>query len=146
MMDVDFLPQHLVILGGSYIGLEFGQMYRRFGSNVTIIEAAPRIVGREDEDVSQAIHEIFTAEGIEIRANSKVTGVEKAGREITVQLDTPSGPAAIRGSHLLVAVGRIPNTADLGLDKAGVVVDSRGYITVDEELRTNVSHIGALGY
>jgi pyruvate/2-oxoglutarate dehydrogenase complex dihydrolipoamide dehydrogenase (E3) component len=145
MMDVDFLPEHLVILGGSYVGLEFGQMYRRFGSRVTIIEIGPRLIGREDEDVSQTIAEILTREGVEIRVNAECVIVEKRERGIALRVNSATGSQEVLGSHLLVAAGRIPNTQDLGLDRAGVDMDQRGYIRVDDQLRTNVPGIWALG-
>ncbi len=145
MMDVDFLPEHLIILGGSYIGLEFGQMYRRFGSRVTIIELGTRLIGREDEDVSQAVAEIVTAEGVDVRANSHCLSVEKKGTGLTATVMCEGKRTSIDGSHLLLAVGRVPNTQDLGLDKAGIATDAHGYITVDDQLRTNVDHIWALG-
>jgi len=146
MMEVDFLPRHLVILGGSYIGLEFGQMYRRFGSEVTIIQRNSRLIEREDEDVSAAIKEILEKEGITVLLNSKTAGVSRNSDGIEVKLESPgSGAAAVTGSHLLVAVGRRPNTDDLGLDKAGIATDQRGYIVVDDELRTSVQGIWALG-
>jgi pyruvate/2-oxoglutarate dehydrogenase complex dihydrolipoamide dehydrogenase (E3) component len=145
MMDVDFLPEHLIILGGSYIGLEFGQMYRRFGSRVTIIEAAPRVIAREDEDVSQAVEEILVKEGVDIRTNTKLLRVEKSGSTMALHVERDGASSRIDASHLLVAVGRVPNTQDLGLDKAGVKTDSRGYIIVDDELRTTQPGIWALG-
>jgi pyruvate/2-oxoglutarate dehydrogenase complex dihydrolipoamide dehydrogenase (E3) component len=150
MMEVDFLPRHLIIVGGSYIGLEFGQMFRRFGSEVTILEMGPRLIQREDQDVSDAIREILEQEGVGIRLNAKCVGLAKHGDEIVASADcTGQGMAdindEIHGSHLLFAVGRRPNTADLGLDKAGVEADSRGYILVDDQLRTNVPGIWALG-
>ncbi len=149
-MEVDFLPRHLIIVGGSYIGLEFGQMFRRFGSEVTILEMGPRLIQREDQDVSDAIREILEQEGIGIRLNAKCVRLAKHGDEIVVSADCAGQGMAdinaeIRGSHLLFAVGRRPNTADLGLDKAGVETDSRGYIRVDDQLRTNVPGIWALG-
>jgi len=145
MMQVDFLPKHLVILGGSYIGLEFAQMYRRFGSEVTIIENAPRLIAREDEDVSAAILDILQREGIQVCLSSKCRSVAKQGDEIIASLDGPGAVSEVRGSHLLLAVGRRPNTDDLGLEKAGVSVDSHGYIQVDDQLRTNVPGIWAMG-
>jgi pyruvate/2-oxoglutarate dehydrogenase complex dihydrolipoamide dehydrogenase (E3) component len=144
MMGVDFLPRHLIVLGGSYIGLEFAQVYRRFGSEVTVIELAPRLVAREDEDVSLAIAHILKDEGIDIRVGSKVVAVEKRGDEIAVTVES-GAKSHVVGSHLLLAIGRRPNTDDLGLDKAGVATDERGYIKVDDQLRTNVPGIWALG-
>ena len=145
MMDMDFLPPHLVILGGSYVGLEFGQMYRRFGSEVTIIELGPRLIAREDEDISQAIADFLREEGIDVRLNSKVVGVAKQGNSIAVKVESAGKTSQVVGTHLLVAVGRRPNTDDLGLDKAGIVTDAHGYIQVDDQLRTNVPSIWALG-
>jgi pyruvate/2-oxoglutarate dehydrogenase complex dihydrolipoamide dehydrogenase (E3) component len=145
MMNVDFLPAHLIVLGGSYVGLEFAQLYRRFGSDVTVIEPAPRLVSREDEDVSRAIADILEAEDIDIRVNSKAVGVKKQGAGIAVTIETAGTRSQIDGSHLLLAVGRRPNTDDLGLEHAGVVTDARGYIEVDDQLRTSVPGIWALG-
>lgn len=145
MMNVDFLPRHLLIVGGSYIGLEFGQMFRRFGSDVTILEAGPRLIGREDPDVSGAIREILEQEGIDIRLNTQCTRLEQQGDEILATLESAGGSSGLRGSHLLFAVGRRPNTDDLGLENAGVTTDAHGYILVDDELRTNVAGIWALG-
>jgi pyruvate/2-oxoglutarate dehydrogenase complex dihydrolipoamide dehydrogenase (E3) component len=145
MMDVDFLPEHLIVIGGSYIGLEFGQMYRRFGASVTIVEKTARLIGREDEDVSRAVQEILEAEGIQIRMKAECMAVKKDGGRIVVGLDCGEGSREVAGSHLLIAVGRVPNTDDLGLEKAGVETDKDGYIKVDDQLRTNVPGIWALG-
>ncbi|SCU75238.1 Dihydrolipoamide dehydrogenase PdhL [Cupriavidus necator] len=145
MMEVDFLPEHLIVIGGSYVGLEFGQMYRRFGARVTVVEKGPRLIQREDEDVSQAVLEILEAEGIEIRLNANCLSARREGDHIAVGLDCSDGARDVHGSHLLLAVGRVPNTEDLGLDQAGVETDARGYIQVDEQLRTNVPGIWALG-
>jgi pyruvate/2-oxoglutarate dehydrogenase complex dihydrolipoamide dehydrogenase (E3) component len=145
MMAVDFLPRHLVVVGGSYVGLEFAQMYRRFGSEVTVVEMAPRIVHREDTDVSIAISEILQGEGINLRVNAECIRVAKKGDDVLVGLDCMGGPPEIEGSHLLLAVGRRPNTDDLGLDRAGIAFDERGYIVVDNELRANVPGVWALG-
>ncbi|MFN7992996.1 MAG: FAD-containing oxidoreductase [Bryobacteraceae bacterium] len=145
MMGVDFLPEHLIIVGGSYIGLEFGQMFRRFGSRVTLIEKGSRLIGREDEDISAAILEIVEKEGIQVRLNAKCIGFRKDGDGIAATVDCTAGSPEIPGSHVLLAVGRRPNTDDLGLEKAGVAVDKHGYILVDDELRTNVPGIWALG-
>lgn len=141
MMDVDFLPEHLVVVGGSYVGLEFAQMYRRFGSRVTILEHGGRLVSREDEDVSAGVRSIVEAEGIEVHVSTKVLEASHAGGRITLKT---SGPT-IEGSHVLLAVGRTPNTHDLGLDRAGVKTDARGYIQVDDGLVTSAPHIWALG-
>ena len=145
MMDVDFLPPHLIVLGGSYVGLEFAQAYRRFGSEVTVIELAPYLIAREDEDVSRGVAEILKDENIDIRVNSKVVAVAKQGDNIAVTVENAGTKSQIVGSHLLLAIGRRPNTDDLGLDKAGVAIDPRGYIQVDDQLRTNVPGIWALG-
>jgi pyruvate/2-oxoglutarate dehydrogenase complex dihydrolipoamide dehydrogenase (E3) component len=145
MVDVDFLPRHLVVLGGSYVGLEFAQVYRRFGSEVTVIEFAPHLIAREDEDISQAIAGFLAEEGIDVRVNTKVVRVEKQGSNIAVSVETGGTKSQVVGSHLLLATGRRPNTDDLGLDKAGIAADERGYIQVDDYLRTNVPGIWALG-
>ncbi len=145
MMHVDYLPEHLIIIGGSYIGLEFGQMYRRFGSQVTIVEKGPRLIARDDEDVSETVKKILAHEEINIRLHAECMAVEKVGDKIRVKLDCAEGEKALVGSHVLLAVGRIPNTDDLGLDKAGVDMDERGYIRVDDQLRTKVPGIWALG-
>ncbi len=145
MLDIDFLPPHLVILGGSYIGLEFAQVYRRFGSKVTVIEYGPRLISREDEEVSQAIAGFLEEEGIDVRVDSKVVGVEKQPSSIAAKVESAGKVSQITGTHLLVATGRRPNTDDLGLDKAGVATDARGYILVDDQLRTNISGIWAMG-
>jgi pyruvate/2-oxoglutarate dehydrogenase complex dihydrolipoamide dehydrogenase (E3) component len=144
MMDIDFLPRHLLVLGGSYIGLEFGQMYRRFGSEVSIVQRGPRLVSREDEDVSAAITDILTREGITVRPGARCLRVDKQGDEIVMTVDC-HGASELRGSHLLIATGRRPNTDDLDLDRAGVKRNERGYIVVDNELRTSVPGIWALG-
>ncbi len=145
MLALDHLPEHLVVVGGSYIGLEFAQMYRRFGARVTIIEKAPRLVMREDEDISEAIREILMREGITVRTNAECISFAKHEQGVAVGVNCASGEPASIGSHVLLAVGRQPNTSDLGLDKAGVATDARGYITVDDSLATNVPGIWALG-
>ncbi|HZQ46181.1 MAG TPA: FAD-containing oxidoreductase [Verrucomicrobiae bacterium] len=146
MMDIDFLPPHLMIVGGSYVGLEFGQMYRRFGSKVTIIEMMSRLVQHEDEDVSDEIKGMLEREGINVRLNAKCIGFAKRGGEVVANLECSEGPPEVTGSHVLLAVGRTPNTGDLGLEKAGVsLADKRGHILTDDQLRTNVAGIWALG-
>ena len=145
MMEVDFLPEHLVVVGGSYVGLEFAQMYRRFGSRVTIVEMGPRLIAREDEDVSTAVREILEAEGIQVRTGAECIRLESRGREVALRLECGEGEPQVVGSHVLLATGRDPNTHDLGLEAAGVKVDERGIIPVDDELRTNVEGIWALG-
>ncbi len=145
IMDVDFLPEHLVIIGGSYIALEFAQMYRRFGSDVTVIERGPRVISREDEDISIAIRDILEKDGVSVRCETGVDRVEKNGDDVIAYLTAPDGAEQVSGSHLLVAVGRRPNTDDLGLDAAGVETDDRGFIKVDDQLRTTVPGIWAIG-
>jgi pyruvate/2-oxoglutarate dehydrogenase complex dihydrolipoamide dehydrogenase (E3) component len=145
LLDVDFVPPRLIVIGGSYIGLEFAQIFRRFGSDVTVLEMAPRLIAREDEDTSRAVAGILEAEGIAIHAGVRDLKVDKRGHEITISFAGASGSGKATGSHILVAVGRRPNTDDLGLDKAGVATDKRGFIEVDDQLRTNVPGIWALG-
>src|SRR5215472_16212760 len=145
MMAVDFLPRHLIVVGGSYVGLEFAQMFRRFGSEVTILEMGPRLIAREDEDVSTAIHEILEREGITIRLNSKCIALSRRGEDTVARAECKEGAPEVSGSHVLLAVGRRPNTGDLGLEKAGVSVDAHGYIVVDDQLRTSVPGIWAMG-
>jgi pyruvate/2-oxoglutarate dehydrogenase complex dihydrolipoamide dehydrogenase (E3) component len=145
IMDVDYLPEHLIIIGGSYIGLEFAQAYRRFGAQVTVVEKMPQIIGREDADVSQGVADILRNEGIRIETAAECMTLEKRGAQIAVKLDCAGGAREVLGSHLLLAVGRVPNTDELGLEKAGVALDARGYIAVDSSLRTAVPGIWALG-
>jgi len=145
MMDVDFLPRHLIILGGGYIALEFGQMFRRFGSEVTLIERGPRLIAREDEDVSEAIHGILANESVAIELNTVCTSVGKEDGGVVVRGESGGKLVEFHGSHLLCAVGRRPNTDDLGVERAGIATDARGYIEVDDELRTNVEGVWALG-
>jgi pyruvate/2-oxoglutarate dehydrogenase complex dihydrolipoamide dehydrogenase (E3) component len=145
MMDIDFLPEHLLIVGGSYVGLEFGQMYRRFGSRVTIIEMAPRLIAREDPDVSDAIRDIFAAEDIGIRLNARCLALESTPGGVRVNLECSTGAPRVEGTHVLLAVGRVPNTDELGLHAAGIETDARGYIKVDETLRTSAANVYALG-
>jgi pyruvate/2-oxoglutarate dehydrogenase complex dihydrolipoamide dehydrogenase (E3) component len=145
MMDIDFLPEHFIIVGGSYVGLEFAQIYRRLGSEVTVVEMGPRLIGREDEDVSQAVREILEAEGIHIRLNAKCVSLAKRDGGVVVGVTCEEGSPEVVGTHVLLAVGRTPNTSDLGLDRAGVATDQRGYILVDDQLQTNVPGIWALG-
>ena len=143
ILDLDTLPEHLVIVGGSYIALEFAQMYRRFGAQVTVVEKGPRLTSREDEDVSVAIKAILENEGIDIVVDA--TDIRISKRDNGFNLTPRAGMAPIAGSHLLMAVGRRPNTDDLGLEQAGVRTDARGYITVDDQLKTSVDHIWAMG-
>ena len=145
IMALDYVPKHLLIVGGSYIGLEFAQMYRRFGARVTVIEMAPRLVAREDEDVSQALQEILEAESIAVRVKAECLSVKKTAQGVSVGLGCEKGAPRASGSHLLLAVGRVPNTDDLGLEAAGIATDKRGYIEVDEALRTTNPNVWALG-
>lgn len=143
VLELDTVPSHLVIVGGSYIALEFAQMYRRFGAGVTVVERGPRLASREDEDVSATIREILAGEGIDIVLDADDMRVAK--RENGFELTPSAAAAPIQGSHLLLAVGRRPNTDDLGLDAAGVRTDARGYIVVDDQLKSSVDHIWAMG-
>jgi len=145
MMEIDFLPQHLIIIGGSYIGLEFAQMYRRFGAEVTVIEMSDRLIAREDEDVSEAVHDVLEGEGVNIRLNAECVTVGKSSDGVTVGISCDEEPKKITGTHLLLAVGRVANTNDLGLDEAGIESDERGLIIVDDCLRTNVPGVWAMG-
>jgi pyruvate/2-oxoglutarate dehydrogenase complex dihydrolipoamide dehydrogenase (E3) component len=145
MLDLDVLPRHLVVVGGSYIGLEFAQIYRRFGSEVTVLEAAPRLIAREDQDVSDAVTAILKGEGIDIHVGISGLAVADSGKDTRVSFNAGGQSREITGSHLLIAVGRRPNTDDLGLDAAGVATDARGYIVVDDQLRTTAPGIWALG-
>ena len=143
MMDLDVLPEHLIILGGSYIGIEFAQMYRRFGSRVSVIERSGKLIAREDDEVSEAIAQLLRDDGIDIHLNAEVTAVARAAAGVSVQLRDGS---ALQGSHLLVAIGRVPNTDTLDLQAAGVRLDARGNIEVDSQLRSiSAPHIWALG-
>jgi len=145
MMDIDALPEDLLIVGGGSVGLEFGQMYRRFGSKVTIIEMTSRLIGNEDPDVSDALRDILASEDIEIRLNARCVALEATGSGARLSLDCATGATTVEGTHVLFAVGRVPNTDDLGLREAGIETDSRGYIKVDEALMTSVQNVYALG-
>jgi len=145
MMDVDYLPEHLLVIGGSYVGLEFGQMYRRFGSRVTVIEMGPRLIGREDPEVSHAIRDILVAEDIAIRLDAMCIALESAPGGVQVRVECTEGPTRETGTHVLLAVGRVPNTDELGLREAGIETDDRGYIKVDDTLNTSVPNVYALG-
>jgi len=145
ILELDQVPEHLLVVGGSYIGLEFAQMHRRFGAKVTIVERLPRLIAREDADISEAIREILTGEGVTVRTGAECIRLGRHERGVAVFLDCAEGEPTAAGSHVLLAVGRRPNTDDLGLEKAGVATDARGYITVDDSLATNVPGIWALG-
>jgi pyruvate/2-oxoglutarate dehydrogenase complex dihydrolipoamide dehydrogenase (E3) component len=145
ILELETLPRHLVVVGGSYVGLEFAQIYRRFGSEVTIIEKSSRLVSREDVDVSAAIKVFLEKEGITVRLNAECIHLEPHGNDIAVGVNCPDDGSDSIGSHVLLAVGRRPNTDDLGLDRAGIKHDEHGYITVDDQLRTSVPGIWALG-
>jgi pyruvate/2-oxoglutarate dehydrogenase complex dihydrolipoamide dehydrogenase (E3) component len=145
ILDLEILPRHLIVIGGSYIGLEFGQMYRRFGSEVTIIEKGPRLIWREDPDVSVAIAGILAQEGIAIRTEAECITFEPRKPDIAAGVRCETGDPEVVGSHVLLAVGRRPNTDDLGIEKAGIKLDQHGYIIVDDQLRTNVPGIWAMG-
>jgi len=145
ILALDRVPEHLVVVGGSYIGLEFAQMYRRFGAAVTIVERTPRLIAREDDEISAAIADILAAEGITVRTSAECITLTSHATGVSLGVNCRQGEPSIAGSHVLLAVGRRPNTDDLGLDRAGVATDPRGYITVDDELATNVDGIWALG-
>jgi pyruvate/2-oxoglutarate dehydrogenase complex dihydrolipoamide dehydrogenase (E3) component len=145
MLELEELPEHLVVVGGSYVGLEFAQMFRRFGSKVTIVEKSSRLILHEDEDISAAVKEILESEGIDVRLGAECISFEPAEKGAFVHLNCNEGEPKVHGSHVLLAVGRRPNTDDLGLENAGVQTDERGYILVDDQLRTNVPGIWAMG-
>ena len=145
LLELEELPAHLIVVGGSYVGLEFAQMYRRFGSEVTVIEKESRLLSREDPEVCGAIQSALEAEGIQIRLEAECIQLAHDAEAVTANVNCSVGSPQITGSHALIAVGRIPNTDDLGLEKAGVETDHAGFIKVDDELRTNVSGIWALG-
>ena len=145
MMDLDVVPEHLVIIGGGYIGLEFAQMYRRFGSRVTLIEMGERLIRREADDISDAVREILEAEGVEVRLKAECLSLDRRGNSVVVTVSCEQGAPEVTGSHLLLAVGRRPNTDELGLEAAGIEVNARGHIRVDDALQTNVPGVWALG-
>jgi pyruvate/2-oxoglutarate dehydrogenase complex dihydrolipoamide dehydrogenase (E3) component len=145
IMHIDQVPAHLIVVGGSYIGLEFAQMVRRFGSRVTVVEAGPRLIGREDEDISAALHDILKAEGIEFRLSASCIALQRRGEGVAVGVTCADGAPLVEGSHILLATGRVPNTHDLGLQAAGIHTDARGYVTVAEDLSTNAPGVYALG-
>jgi pyruvate/2-oxoglutarate dehydrogenase complex dihydrolipoamide dehydrogenase (E3) component len=145
-LELDYLPPHLIVLGGGYVGLEFAQAYRRFGSRVTVIEQGPQLMSREDPDVSEQLQRILSDEGIQVLVGAEILRVEgRSGSEVTFVVRTISGEQKIEGSDILVATGRIPNTSDIGLDKAGVELDARGFVRVNERLETSASVVWAIG-
>lgn len=145
IMELDAVPEHLLVLGGGYIGLEFGQMFRRFGSRVTIVQSAGQLLGREDTDVASAVLEIVKEDGVDVFLNAKATRVSRAGGKIQLSIQTGEGTKAVEGSHLLVAAGRIPNTDTLNVAAAGIQTDAKGFIKVNEKLETSAKSIYALG-
>jgi pyruvate/2-oxoglutarate dehydrogenase complex dihydrolipoamide dehydrogenase (E3) component len=145
IMELDRLPQHLVVIGGSYVGLEFAQMFRRFGAQVTVVEKGPRLIAREDEAISSAVQEILEAEGIAVRLGAECIRLARSAAGVSVGVHCDRDPRSVEGSHVLLAVGRRPNTGDLGLEHAGIETDERGYIVVDEQLRTSAAGVWALG-
>jgi pyruvate/2-oxoglutarate dehydrogenase complex dihydrolipoamide dehydrogenase (E3) component len=145
-LDLGRLPEHLIVLGGGYVGLEFAQAYRRFGSRVTIVERGPQLVGREDSDIADAILQVFRTEGIEVILEAEPVRVQgRSGEGVSLLLRTPQGEPSIEGSDLLVAAGRTPNTAGIGLEAVGVELDARGYIKVNDRLETTAPDVWAIG-
>ncbi len=145
VMELSEVPEHLVIVGGSYIGLEFGQMFRRFGARVTIVEKGDRILHQEDEKTSRAIHSFMTREGVRFRLGAECIHTTRSGNNFQVHIDCESGAPVIEATHVLLAIGRVPNTDDIGLEETSVKTDERGYIRVDDTLKTTAPHIWALG-
>jgi pyruvate/2-oxoglutarate dehydrogenase complex dihydrolipoamide dehydrogenase (E3) component len=145
ILDLEAVPSHLVVVGGGYVGLEFAQMFRRFGAGVTVIDKSPRLAAHEDVDASSVIQEVFAAEGIQVRTNAKCIHLEQGEPGVAVGLECDEGAPRIPGSHVLLAVGRVPNTDDLNLAGAGVAMDPRGFIPVDDLLQTNVPGVFAIG-
>ena len=145
ILGLDSVPEHLVVVGGSYIGLEFAQMYRRFGARVTVVEKGPRLIAREDEDVSAAVREILEGEGIAVRVGAECIRFAPHAEGVAVGISCDEGAPEVVGSHVLLAVGRRPNTDDLGLEAAGIATDERGYIRVDDQLRTSAPGVWAMG-
>jgi pyruvate/2-oxoglutarate dehydrogenase complex dihydrolipoamide dehydrogenase (E3) component len=145
ILNLETLPEHLIVVGGSYVGLEFAQMFRRFGSQVTVVEKGATLLGREDRDISDSVRETLEAEGIEFRLKAECIRLESVPEGVAVHVTCDDDPPAVHGSHVLLAVGRVPNTDDLGLTSAGLSVNSQGFINVDDQLRTAVEGIWAMG-
>lgn len=145
ILDLEVLPEHLIVVGGSYIGLEFAQMFRRFGSAVTVVERNAQLLPNEDEDVATALRAMLEAEGISVRTNATCIELHREGAAVSVGLDCKDPPSRLVGSHILLAIGRVPNTDDLGLEAASVEVDERGFVRTDEHLRTSSAHVWAMG-
>lgn len=145
MMELETLPRHLIVVGGSYVGLEYAQMFRRFGSEVTVVEMGPRLIGREDEDVSEAVAEILQSEGIAIRTQAECVALSRSDGGVQVRVQCDQGAPQVEGSHVLLAIGRTPNTDDLGLAHTGIETDERGHIKVNDRLETTQSGVYALG-
>jgi pyruvate/2-oxoglutarate dehydrogenase complex dihydrolipoamide dehydrogenase (E3) component len=146
LLELDRLPEHLVVLGGGYVGLEFAQAYRRFGSRVTVVEHGPQLIGREDPDVAEEVRRILSAEEVEVVVGAEVLRAEgRSGEGVRLRVRTPGGERVIAGSDILVAAGRTPNTAGVGLDVAGVELDARGYVKVNDRLETTVPEVWAIG-
>src|SRR5438876_927367 len=145
-LELDRLPDHLIVIGGGYVGLELAQAYRRFGSRVTIIEVGPQLAGREDSDVAAALLEMLRDEGIVVHLGAKVLRVQgRSGETVSLQVHAPAGDQTIEGSDILVAAGRTPNTDGIGLDLAGVALDARGYVAVNDRLETSAPDVRAIG-
>ena len=145
ILDLDVVPEHIIVVGGSYVGLEFAQMYRRFGSGVTVVEQGDRLIAREDEDVSATLQQILEEEGIDVRLRATCIGLRGTPRGAAVSVDCTQGAPEVEGTHVLLAVGRRPNTDDLGLDATGIATDTRGFISVDDQCQTNISGVWAIG-
>ena len=145
ILRLEHVPEHLVIIGGSHVGMEFAQMQRRFGARVTVVEKGPRLLGREDEAVSEAVREILESEGVTVRTGAECIGFARRGEGVAVEVDCESRDREVVGSHVLLAVGRRPNTDDLDLERAGIATNAMGYIQVDDGPATSAPGVWALG-